>query len=492
MSFLENLTKVALLGTEKQSVALADAPQSIKALADALPSEPAAKLLQLTAMAINYEKAGKKANSLPDDFQVDECKPESMEIIGKKAQSILENLLYEKRNSLILFYLYHFTKQKRLASPQLLPKILNFGKTNTDHKELLMRFVGNRGMWLAVQNPAWQYLLPHSLEEDWLHGTMEERKKALKKIRNTQPSKAITLLEVIWTEESASQRLDYLSILEKNLSETDEDFLTGKLTDRSGKVKAEAMRLLQSIPSSAMSQQVWENVSACFSIKTNKKTEESAPTALEVIFKAKGNEPIEEKPENEIVNAEEAEKNNAYVEILELVKTVLPTRWEQHFGLTITELVEVFANSKKIKRFLSVVIEAVIYYQQERWARTLLNSQYGSDARLIAILPYQEREKYALKLLKEDADEVIESMLNEDYQEWSLTFTQKLMEVAITDVYAFNKDFFKKLIPFLHFEINKEILSYSFQDDYRKGYWTGTATEISYLLGLREEIKQVV
>ncbi len=490
MSFLDNLIKTALLGTDKQSVEFNDAPESIQALTHALPAEPEAKLLQLAAMTINYEKAGKKANSLPADFQGDECAPENLPLIGERAQSVLENLLYEKRIALILFYLYRANQKQQLISPRLLPEMLSFGKNNLESKDLILPFVGNRGRWLAAQNPAWQYLLPHNLEEDWLHGTMDERKKALKRLRNAQPSKVIALLEVIWTEESASQRLDYLTIMEKNLSTNDEEFLKSKLTDRSGKVKAEAMRLLKSIPQSEMSQQVWENVSACFSIKTKKKTGDSINTNLEIIFKATESE--EEKPEDEVENAEQTEKGNTYVEMLELVKTILPTRWEKHFGLTVSELVAVMGNSKKIKRFLGAVIEAVIYYQQEKWARILLDSEQGNDARLIAMLPYSEREKYAIKLLKEDADEVIETMLNEDYQEWSLLFTQKLMEVAITDVYAFNKDFFKKLIPFLHFEINKEILNYSFQDDYRKGYWKGTATEISYLLGLREEIKQVV
>lgn len=510
MFFWEKLIHNALLGTSKQAIDLSDAPEQLQQAANLLAneSEQESKLLKLMALSLNFDRAGKNLPFSEKEQQaVEVCKEEQFPYCSERALSVLGDLLTEKRISLIYFWLYQCANKQQLVYPNLLPALLHFGQSQPiqsgtfqspiEHRALIMHIIGNRGQWLAHQNPAWHYLIPVSIEEDWEHGNMEERKHALRSMRKIAPQKALDLLNTVWLEESATQRLEYLMILEEGLSLADEDFLKSKLHDRSGKVKTETLRLLRCIPHSEASQQVWDMISIYFSIKQRKKIMGNKP--LEIVFHTEKQdskihttgEENEEEEEVQHTEQEKAQKEKIFQETLDLVKIVPPTRWEQHFTLSASEIAAAFANTPKIRKFLVAITEAVLYYKDVTWAKALLDHESGQDARLLAVLPYTEREKYALQLVKNETDEVVECMLNEHYQEWSLAFSQKLMEVAITDVYSFNKEFFKKIIPFLHFDINHEILNYSFPDDYRKGYWKGTATEVSYLLGLREEVKQV-
>ncbi|MCU0389806.1 MAG: DUF5691 domain-containing protein [Thermoflexibacter sp.] len=489
MSFWEKLVNNALLGTDKQEVELAHLPEALQSLTDSLAQDQETRLLQVATLLMNFEKAGKNLPTLDASWELEIAKEEVFPYCNEKAISVLENLIYEKHHHLIKFYLFVCAQKKQIVFPTLLPELLNWGRNHLESKELISRVIGNRGMWLAYQNPTWYYLLPEHWEEDWLHGRIEERKSALKKIRQTQPLKALSLLEQSWAEESASQKTEYLQILEENLSIADEEFLKNRLSDRSGKVKTEATRLLRLIPDSELSQQTWEAVSACFTIKKPSKT--SRNDAMQIEFElantSHGLWIQTDKPK-------EIESNQSKIDyswIYAWEATIIPERWEKHFQLAPHEIIEAFLESKNIKKHLQAILEAVIIYKNERWARAFLQNPSIRDARLLYVLPYQERKEFAISLMSSDADEVVEAMQNDTFEEWSLEFTQKLMEIAIKDIYSYNKDFFKQLIPFLHFEVNSELLNYSFPDDYRKGYWKGTATEISYLLGLREEIKQV-
>jgi hypothetical protein len=489
MPIWEKIVENALLGTAKQSVDLSDAPAVIQQLEGSLSNEQELKLLQVATLALNFTKASKPIPPLPPEVKVAICKAEQATHCTERAAAVLEELLVEKRNSLIFFWLYRCLEKKQLVLPATLPLLLHFGRGHLEQKELVINTIGNRGLWLAHQNPAWHYLLPVGVEEDWEHGNMEERKRALQSMRKTNPALALEWLAAVWAEESATQRLEYLLILEEGLSVADEDFLKNKLSDRSGKVKTEALRLLRCIPNSAASQQVWDSVCQHFTIKQRKKQKEDSP--LEILFQ--GQEQAKE-DEGENFSYEEGSKKEQekfFQETMESLRIIPPARWITHFNLSADEIITAFANTPKIRKLLLSIVEATLYYKDTLWAKALLAHQAGQDARLLGLLPYQEREKYAIHLLKSETDEVVAQMINDHYQEWSLVFSQKLMEVAITDVYGFNKEFFKRIIPFLHFDINKELLNYPFADDYRKSYWKGTATEISYLLGLREEIKQV-
>ncbi|GLZ04737.1 hypothetical protein Acsp03_22030 [Actinomadura sp. NBRC 104412] len=140
---------------------------------------------------------------------------------------------------------------------RMLPDVLEKGRGNRDLRPSIARAAGRRGVWLALQNTDWAYLVGSGddpggdTEEVWETGTRPQRVAYLVRLRGTDPAAAREALAATWSREAAPDRAAYLATFEHGLSPGDEDFLEHALEDRGKDVRQLASDLLARLPGSA-------------------------------------------------------------------------------------------------------------------------------------------------------------------------------------------------------------------------------------------------
>ena len=142
----------------------------------------------------------------------------------------------------------------------LLVSVLNQGRQSTELREWLLPVLGERGRWLATQNPQWAYAAgvqeTANPEKIWQEGSVAQRVSLLESERSSDPAKARARLEASLKELNAKERAPMVAALHTGLSEDDEPLLEKLLADRSKEVRENAAQLLTRLPASAHSQRI--------------------------------------------------------------------------------------------------------------------------------------------------------------------------------------------------------------------------------------------
>ena len=142
----------------------------------------------------------------------------------------------------------------------LLVAALNQGRQSTELREWLLPVLGERGRWLATQNPQWAYAAgvqeSADAEQIWQEGSIAQRVNLLESERGSDPAKARARLETSLKELNAKERAPMVQALYQGLSMDDEPLLEKLLTDRSKEVRENAAKLLTRLPASAHSQRI--------------------------------------------------------------------------------------------------------------------------------------------------------------------------------------------------------------------------------------------
>ena len=229
------------------------------------PIEPALAFAQ----SIGVWAVCRKAAVMPSFIQGEQTLEKDCAAVEKTMSAdhpVLKALiqLLEKANFRLLAEVFNLMQQKELRLPtQLLPLALDTGKRSVELRLSLSHVLGTRGIWLAHQNPAWRYAasdISENADEDdirlWEEGTQTQREAFFKNCRTKTPDQARELLSSELHQLPAKERLQFVEIMETNLSLNDEDFLTSLLKDRSREVKEKASALLGQLPQSGYAQKI--------------------------------------------------------------------------------------------------------------------------------------------------------------------------------------------------------------------------------------------
>lgn len=143
---------------------------------------------------------------------------------------------------------------RRLPASSL-PAALEIGQQQTHLRALLWPLLGQRGWWLASQNPRWVWATASpNPQEAFELGPSAMRPLALQQMRRLNPLQALGALQAVWAQETPQSKADLLLALQEGLSLHDESFLESVLDDRSKIVRKTAADLLASLPQSALVQ----------------------------------------------------------------------------------------------------------------------------------------------------------------------------------------------------------------------------------------------
>jgi hypothetical protein len=304
---------------------------------------------------------------------------------------------------------------------RLLPELLEKGRSDRVLRPAIARAAGRRGVWLALQNTDWAYLVgsgddPGGDAEVWETGTRQQRVAHLTRLRGTDPAAAREALAQTWAREPAPDRAAFLATFEHGLSPGDEDFLEKALEDRGKDVRQLASDLLARLPDSAYGRRMAVRARACLRPET-RTVRERAETWIVVEPPRTHDEDLARDgvpfhPTGSFAPGRRAGgpvgTRAAWLREI-LARTPLPA-WTGLFGLPPMEIVclPVAAASDPDGRSARDVhigwARAALRQRDTAWARALLKGGVVVDepealADLLAVLPGEERDTAAADLI---------------------------------------------------------------------------------------------
>jgi hypothetical protein len=248
----------ALLGTARQPFqpsAVFAGEEGLGDLTRSLAAEtPETALLGAAAAGFLFERAGVtlpvEAGSL-----FPPAPPETLRPCSPRSRQHLNRLLDGRHYEVLQEWLVAVAGAGKRLPEEMLPEMFGLMESQPDLTPFIEPTLGERGKWLAAQNPDWTLYAgpgPEAARENWETGSKASRVAFLKQLRATDADQARTLLQETWASEGADQRAALLGTFEQNLSQADEPFLEEKLDDRSKEVRRVAADLLAHLPGSAL------------------------------------------------------------------------------------------------------------------------------------------------------------------------------------------------------------------------------------------------
>ncbi|WP_157996077.1 DUF5691 domain-containing protein [Thermomonospora amylolytica] len=267
MSTWDEHVSTALLGTRRRSV---PAPPAVPGGAVAGEGEDAAwRLLEQAAVLAVARRAGWRPGTAEEFSPVAACPAESAPVVPPAAARRLERILTEGDLGLLPEWLETAAARGYRVPAGLLPRLLELGRGSTALRPAIAGAAGRRGVWLALRNTDWAYLVGMSADavgddpQVWQTGTRNERVAHLTRLRRRDPAAAVRTLRETWTREPAPDRAAFLATFEHGLSDADEEFLEAALDDRGKDVRRLAADLLARLPGSAYGRRMAERARAC-------------------------------------------------------------------------------------------------------------------------------------------------------------------------------------------------------------------------------------
>ncbi|WP_169804061.1 DUF5691 domain-containing protein, partial [Actinomadura formosensis] len=299
--------------------------------------------------------------------------------------------------------------------PQALPDLLDRGRSDRVLRPSIARAAGRRGVWLALQNTDWAYLVgsgddPGGGHEVWETGTRNRRVAYLTRLRKTEPGRARELLRQTWGKEPAPDRAAFIATFEHGLSPDDEEFLEAALEDRGKDVRQRASDLLARVPGSAYGERMAARARACLTpeVRTVRGREQtwirvSPPQAHDEDMARDG---IPFHPSGSFAPRSGGEPVGTRAAWLReiLARTPLST-WTDLFGLPPMEVVCLPVSDPGGRDVHIGWAKAALGRRDGAWARALLKGGVMVDepealADLLSVLPEGERDAAAADLIR--------------------------------------------------------------------------------------------
>lgn len=239
--------------------------QTVQAAYQLPAASPAAQLLRASAAASVLERAGWRPGagvrlSAPLAKSVPAGAESHPAPVGERLLALMREVMEEGPPELRAQSFSTLAQVGMRLPFELLVAALNLGRQSIELREWLSPVLGERGRWLAAQNPQWSFAAgvqeTANAEQIWQEGSVQQRVGLLESERATDPVKARERLEASLKELNAKERAPMVQALHVGLSLDDEPLLEKLLADRSKEVREIAARLLTRLPESAHSQRV--------------------------------------------------------------------------------------------------------------------------------------------------------------------------------------------------------------------------------------------
>lgn len=268
MQIWDDILATAVVGTEQREFKLTAREDELgRLLAQIDNTDREGSLLSAASVVALYRSAGVVAPPA-DTHQLPEvCYQEETSRSSSASGQHLALMLDGEFREVLPEWLAAMHKAHKRVPEEHLPALLDHGRAELSLRRAIVDVIGERGEWLAVQNPDWYYVYAIRRDDVWETGSREERLLLLEHLRNADPTKARELLATTWPQESAKDRVVFLEKFATGINSSDEPFLNEALNDRSVEVRRAARALLASLPNSNFSRRVKQLANQVLSFK---------------------------------------------------------------------------------------------------------------------------------------------------------------------------------------------------------------------------------
>ncbi|WP_194924624.1 DUF5691 domain-containing protein [Catenulispora pinisilvae] len=272
----QDLVSTALVGTDRRTPPAAGE-------FDAPGDTPAAALLSSAALMSAWRRAGSAGSAYSAELvgeaeggaqtegrdgaapAAKSAAPDPRPLLSTATSARLTALV-ASRSETLPEYLGAAAKTGCRAPAELLPPLFDYARGSIAVRADLMKLAGPRGTWLAKQNQQWSTFTRYAAAPDpeaWRSDKPHERIGYLTWFRGKDPASARVLVQEAWTQTgpgagvlAAETRAAFVEALAVGLGPEDEPFLESALDDKSRQVRAEAVRLLATLPSSRFAERM--------------------------------------------------------------------------------------------------------------------------------------------------------------------------------------------------------------------------------------------
>jgi Family of unknown function (DUF5691) len=299
----DDLVTAATVGLSRKPLAVTDLDGPAGAHARALDAgDPAAALLDAAALMTVAQRAGLRPEqgiAGPPPSPADaapELSPRAERALRRLGGAHLAPGFAAGDKELLAGLLTAAAAAGYVASPPLLPDLLDAAVRTVALRPAVTDLLGPRGRWLAAYRSDWQRVVEAARTkttatvagerpptevtaakaasagtavtaasgdpETWRTGSRAERHAYLAALRERDPQAGRALLAADWARLPADERAALLAVLAGGLSADDEEFLDGVLDDRAAGVRVIAQRLLTRLPGSRLAQRVTDRATA--------------------------------------------------------------------------------------------------------------------------------------------------------------------------------------------------------------------------------------
>lgn len=418
------IVSAALVGTERQSFQLpittGKLGQQLEQLGDRAPE---AQLLAAAAIVALHQQVG-QLPELQSPPALAPCPPDDRPICSPRAAHLLRRLLQGENLQVLPEWLALAAQHHQRVPPILLPALLEVGRQQPQWREAIVAVEGQRGRWLAAQNPAWSYATGIDTDLDWETASSAARLLWLEQLRQRDADQARDLLQTTWSQDAASDRTQFLATFRLGLRLADEPFLETALDDRSKEVRRVAADLLARLPDSHLCQRQIERLTSLVQMQAGSLTL-TLPTDCYAEMQRDG---IELKPPS-------GQGERAWW-LQQMIAATPLAWWLRSSGLSLANLLEV-AWASDWKDTLRAGWKSAIERQQNSdWAMALLNrmSDTDPDQDLLSVLSIEQRETLMGQWLQAQDSHLIQNfiwqgliLLTQQGSTWSNEFAQLVL-----------------------------------------------------------------
>lgn len=487
MQFWDAIINTVMMGTDKKQISALDMPGAFEEVASLVNEnntrDKEEKFLQLAALAYNYRQCG----TIPAQKEIimPLAPAEERAYCNQAAQQTLQDIISEESIPLLKFWLQLCYEKQQIVSPEVVPQLLQTGIQQKKLQLLIAGCCGKRGDWLSSFNPAWNFSSAQTGEEPWQTGTLEQRKEILKQTRKSDPTKAREWVQQTWSQEDANTKTGFLEILIENTSADDIPFLESLLTEKSKKVKEEALKLLKQIPESAILQQYQEVIKQTVSVKKEKGLL-GIGNKMILNFQLPASIPDEIfKSGIEKLSGQRSISDESFI-IYQLVSHIPPPFWKKHLDCSASEVIELFKKSEEGKRMIPALGLAVSRFKEIEWAKLFIEDERSFYSDLVPFLEKKERESYLVKFINVNTmtDAVIQLAIKEE-EEWGIELTKAVFRHTAKNPYQYNRSFYNQYIHLIPVHIVGELERCTPPEENLRIMWSNTSEYIIKLITLK-------
>lgn len=221
---MDNLLRTAIVGTAQVTgnIELTTGTQ-VDMLSGQLPSGQRERNILLAAGALEiYRLAGQRTQKRADHLE--QALPEQLPLCSEQAVHLLETLLVWQSQPLLPEALERLQARQRRVPYRLLPCLLQYGSKHKASCAALLAVMGERGHWLAQQNPDWKWAIQRradkngSTETIWQEGIEEKLQELQQNTDQLEKRHQLLASMPVHAHWSLQFSLDYITY-EKKLTE---------------------------------------------------------------------------------------------------------------------------------------------------------------------------------------------------------------------------------------------------------------------------------